>query len=189
MRPRQPMQRLAGLLLAAPLALSGCALLGENTMYERSYYDGNLPSHQRTDIQTTHTELTGALQRVRNRIDAEYGPQNWEAIQTLEDRGTAYCKDGENEGREDARKQGRAFGLPIDDFPHLLDIVIEELAPLGFTEVVDISDEKDRWVNIFNTEDGGYVTVMMPEPARNFSLLYASGCRPETSDSSTSPSQ
>ncbi|RTE48129.1 MULTISPECIES: hypothetical protein [unclassified Actinobaculum] len=55
MRPRQPMQRLAGLLLAAPLALSGCALLGGNTMYERPYYDGNLPSHQRTDVQTTHT--------------------------------------------------------------------------------------------------------------------------------------
>jgi len=158
-------------------------------MYERAYYDGNLPFHQRTDIQTAHTELTGALQRVRNRIDAEYGPQNWEAVHTLKDRGFGYCRDRDNEGKYDTRKQGRASGLPIEDFPHLRDIAIEELEPLGFTEVVDISEEKRGFVNIFNTEDGGYVTVMTSTSGKTFSLIYNTGCRPETTSPSTSPSQ
>jgi len=157
-------------------------------MYERSYYDGNLPFHQRTDVQTTHTELTTALQRVRNRIDAEYGPQNWTDIETLEDRGFGYCRDRDNEGKKDARNQGRTFTLSVEDFPAITEIVIEELKPLGFTEVVDFSDD-EGWADIYNTEDGGYVTVMTSSSGRTFSLIYNTGCRPETTGSTATPSQ
>ncbi|AWE41697.1 MULTISPECIES: LppA family lipoprotein [unclassified Actinobaculum] len=188
MPARRLVKRLTGLLVVALLVLSGCALLGENTMYERSFDDGNLPFYQRTDVETAHTGLTSALQRVRNRIDAEYGPQNWTDIETLDEVGFGYCEDGADKGKYDLRTQGRAFGLPIEDFPHLRDIVIEELEPLGFTEVVDISEEKRGFVNIFNTEDGGYVTVMTSTSGKTLSLSYTTGCRPETSDSSTSPS-
>jgi len=158
-------------------------------MYERSFDDGNLPFHQRTDVQTAHTELTGALQRVRNRIDAEYGPQNWEDVETLEDVGFGYCKDGDNEGKHDLRQQGWADGYAAEDFPHLLQIAFEELRPIGFTEVIDISHEDDGWVNVFNTEDGGYVTIMTSAEAGSFSMSYTTGCRPETTGSTASPSQ
>ncbi|RTE49318.1 MULTISPECIES: hypothetical protein [unclassified Actinobaculum] len=56
MRIRRPIEHLTRLLLAALLVLSGCALLGGNSMHERPCYDGNLPFHQRTDVQTAHTE-------------------------------------------------------------------------------------------------------------------------------------
>ncbi len=157
-------------------------------MYERSYYDGNLPFHHRTDIETAHTELTAALQRVRDRIDAEYGPQNWTDIETLDDVGFGYCKDRDDEGKYDLRTQGRTSDLQIEDFPHLRDIAIDELKPLGFTEVVDISEEKRGFVNIFNTEDGGYVTVMTSSSGRTFSLIYNTGCRPETTGSTATQS-
>ena len=158
-------------------------------MYERSYYDGNLPFHQRTDIQTAHTELTGALQRVRNRIDTEYGPQNWTNIETLDSVRFGYCKDGDNEGKYDTRIQGTTFTLSVEDFPAITEIVIEELEPLGFTEVVDISNDKTGSMDIFNTEDGGYVTVMTSYSGNKISLFYTTGCRPETSDSTATPSQ
>ncbi len=157
-------------------------------MYERSYYDGNLPFNQRTDVQTAHTELTAALQRVRDHIDAEYGPQDWTDIETLEDRGFGYCRDRDNEGKKDARNQGRTFTLSVEDFPAIAEIVMEELKPLGFTEVVDFSDD-EGWADIYNTEDGGYVTVMISEPDQKFSLMYTTGCRPEATGPSTSPSQ
>jgi len=156
-------------------------------MYERSYYDGNLPFHQRTDIQTAHTELTGALQRVRNRIDAEYGPQNWTDIETLDSVRFGYCKDGDNEGKYDIRFQGLTFDIPQEDFKYLTDMVTEELKPLGFTEVVDISDEKAGWVDIYNTEDGGYVGITMTYPKGVFSMSYNTGCRPEATVPSAAP--
>jgi len=158
-------------------------------MYERPYYDGNLPFHQRTDIQTAHTELTGALQRVRNRIDAEYGPQNWTDIETFDDRGFGYCEDGTSRGKYDLRRQGRTRSLPLDSFDQVKHILIEELEPLGFTEVVDISDDKAGWVEIFNTENGGYVGITITYPKGVFSMDYDTGCRPETTSPSTSPSQ
>ena len=156
-------------------------------MYERSYYDGNLPFHQRTDVQTAHTELTGALQRVRDRIDAEYGPQDWTNIETLNDRGTGYCRDRKHEGREDARHQGWTFTLRAENFERIKGTVIEEVAPLGFTEVVDISDEKVGWVDVYNPEDGGYVSLMLSEPGHKLSLYYTTGCRPEATVPSAAP--
>jgi len=158
-------------------------------MYERSYYNGNLPFHQRTDVQTAHAGLTTALQRVRNRIDAEYGPQDWTDIETLDDRGFGYCRDRDNEGKYDLRRQGRSRGLPPDSFDQVKQILIEELGPLGFTEVVDISDDKAASVDIYNTEDGGYIGITMTYPKGVLSMIYNTGCRPEATGPNASPSR
>lgn len=71
-------------------------------------------------------------------------------------------------------------GMSVAFFPRLLEIAAEEVAPHGFTRIVDVSDE-DRWVNIFNVDDGGYVGVVHTRDTLAFSMRYATGCRPETS--------
>ena len=59
----------------------------------------------------------------------------------------------------------------------MLAIVKEEVAPFGFTEVIDVSNDNSRAVYIYNTQDGGYVGASV-EDNDFFGMDYMTGCRP-----------
>ena len=146
---------------------------------ELRFWDGRMPFAQRVSIAAAQRQLVDALARARDRIDEEFGPRTWK---WLDEPATSFarCQDGDDQGWEDSSRQGMTTGMSISFFPRLLEIAAEEVAPHGFTRIVDVSDE-DRWVNIFNVEDGGYVGVVHTRDTLAFSMRYATGCRPETS--------
>ena len=59
----------------------------------------------------------------------------------------------------------------------MLAIVKEEVAPFGFTEVIDVSDGRDHGAYIYNTQDGGYVDASLTRE-NYFGMRYTTGCRP-----------
>ena len=74
------------------------------------------------------------------------------------------------------------MGVPRSVFGELVDVVREEVGPLGFTETVDISAGETGEVNLFNVDDGGYVGIVLSGGPRAFSMRYTTGCRPFPKD-------
>ena len=74
------------------------------------------------------------------------------------------------------------MGVPRSVFGELVDVVREEVGPLGFTETVDISAGETGEVNLFNVDDGGYVGIVLSGGPRAFSMRYTTGCRPFPED-------
>ena len=74
------------------------------------------------------------------------------------------------------------MGVPRSVFGELVDVVREEVGPLGFTETVDISADETGEVNLFNVDDGGYVGIVLSGGPRAFSMRYTTGCRPFPED-------
>lgn len=74
------------------------------------------------------------------------------------------------------------MGVPRSVFGELVDVVREEVGPLGFTETVDISADETGEVNLFNVDDGGYVGIVLSGGPRAFSMRYTTGCRPFPKD-------
>ena len=141
------------------------------------YYEGRKPFGERVDVITARSQLMGALARVRSRVDAEFGARQWTWLD--EDPNKLYdpCDDIHEGGYLDRVRQGIAFGFSNDAWPRLLAIVKEEVAPFGFTEVIDVSNDNSRAVYIYNTQDGGYVGASV-EDNDSFGMDYMTGCRP-----------
>ena len=141
------------------------------------FYKGQKPFRARVDIESARQGLTKALARARERIDWELGPRQWTWIDPLaEEIGT--CDEGGEIGGAETSRQGMTPGIPQGCFPELLEIVRQEIAPLDFTEAIDISEGDVSEVNYFNVDDGGYVGVVLAGDTPTFSMRYTTGCRP-----------
>lgn len=147
------------------------------------FFDGQKPLNERITIDVADRELTVAMARIRNRIDTEIRVQNWQNLsdRSYENGDYALCKSGGGEGRYTSRDEGLTFDLSDDDFPTVLDIVKEEVLPLGYTHLVDSSDDTWFYVDLFNPEDGGYVHLTMAK-GKGLIIQVNTGCRPWNRD-------
>ncbi|WP_164546585.1 LppA family lipoprotein [Actinobaculum sp. 352] len=149
--------------------------------------NGSKPFAERVDLATAQEQLLGAAARMRERIDAEFGPFEWDRIDGPT---RSSCRDGNNRGGDSINRQGTIHnsGLSDEDFEVAMQIVREEAAVYGFTYEVDVSDDIAFSVNLFNEEDGGHVSVIMNRENRGFSIIYTTGCRPEARRSASDSS-
>ena len=150
---------------------------GKGEQTPSPYYEGRKPFGERVDVITARSQLMGALARVRSRVDAEFGARQWTWLD--EDPNKLYdpCDDLHEGGYLDHSRQGIAPGFSKDAWPRMLAIVKEEVAPFGFTEVIDVSDGRDHGAYIHNTQDGGYVDASLTRE-NYFGMGYSTGCRP-----------
>lgn len=169
------------------LSVSGC-LKQEKKMQEPSvfgnsnghhFWDGELPLNRRVNITTASSQLQIALVRVRDRIDANFGKQEWTLVDSS-DRNFSHCKDRTEEGSEDTSMQGWTSGLKSDNYKYILNILENELRLYGFKTVIDLSDSDAYRVNIHDRENGGYVGIVMNKNNNVLTLRYTTGCRPSS---------
>lgn len=155
----------------------------ENSMFEvgRPFYDGLKPFGEREDVDSARRGLAEALARARERIDELLGPRQWTWIDSPAEK-AGPCHVGDDRGGIDFSRQGMTMGVPRSAFGELVDVVREEVGPLGFTETVDISVDETGEVNLFNVDDGGYVGIVLSGGTRAFSMRYTTGCRPFPKD-------
>lgn len=146
---------------------------------EGLFFDGSRPLAERTDIATADWALARAMENIRARIDHEFGSQAWENIsQTRYDSGDyATCTFPSGEGRYTSRDEGMTFGLADKGFPRVLEIVREEVEPIGYDHMIDSSGSAWFYVDFYNRPDGGVVHVTK---ARGSGLILQvnTGCRP-----------
>lgn len=147
----------------------------------RPFYDGLKPFGEREDVDSARRGLADALARARERIDGLLGPRQWTWIDSPAEK-TGPCHVGDDRGGIDFSRQGMTMGVPRSVFGELVDVVREEVSPLGFTETVDISAGETGEVNLFNVDDGGYVGIVLSGGPRAFSMRYTTGCRPFPKD-------
>ena len=74
----------------------------------------------------------------------------------------------------------------MDKFSRFHKIFKEEVEPLGFTTVVDISDKGDKSFDYYNEGDGGYINMGMTRE-EVFGMWYTTGCRPAPAGSTPDP--
>lgn len=169
------------------LSVSGC-LKQEKKMQEPSvfvnsnghhFWDGELPLNRRVNIKTASSQLQIALVRVRDRIDANFGKQEWTLVDSS-DRNFSHCKDRTEEGSEDTSMQGWTSGLKSDNYKYILNILENELRLYGFKTVIDLSDSDAYRANIHDRENGGYVGIVMNKNNNVLTLRYTTGCRPSS---------
>lgn len=146
-----------------------------------AHYDGLNPFELGTDVDSARRGLADALARARERIDDLLGPRQWTWIDSPAEK-AGPCHVGDDRGGIDFSRQGMTMGVPRSVFGELVDIVREEVGPLGFTETVDISADETGEVNLFNVDDGGYVGIVLSGGPRAFSMRYTTGCRPFPKD-------
>lgn len=147
----------------------------------RPFYDGLKPFGEREDVDSARRGLANALARARERIDDLLGPRQWTWIDSPAEK-AGPCHVGDDRGGIDFSRQGMTMGVPRSVFGELVDVVREEVGPLGFTETVDISAGETGEVNLFNVDDGGYVGIVLSGGPRAFSMRYTTGCRPFPED-------
>lgn len=147
----------------------------------RPFYDGLKPFGEREDVDSARRGLADALARARERIDDLLGPRQWTWIDSPAEK-AGPCHIGDDRGGIDFSRQGMTMGVPRSVFGELVDVVREEVGPLGFTETVDISADETGEVNLFNVDDGGYVGIVLSGGPRAFSMRYTTGCRPFPKD-------
>ena len=147
----------------------------------RPFYDGLKPFGEREDVDSARRGLADALACVRERIDDLLGPRQWTWIDSPAEK-AGPCHVGDDRGGIDFSRQGMTMGVPRSAFGELVDVVREEVGPLGFTETVDISVDETGEVNLFNVDDGGYVGIVLSGGTRAFSMRYTTGCRPFPKD-------
>lgn len=147
----------------------------------RPFYDGLKPFGEREDVDSARRGLADALARARERIDDLLGPRQWTWIDSPAEK-AGPCHVGDDRGGIDFSRQGMTMGVPRSVFGELVDVVREEVGPLGFTETVDISAGETGEVNLFNVDDGGYVGIVLSGGPRAFSMRYTTGCRPFPED-------
>ena len=131
-----------------------------------------------TDVDSARRGLADALARARERIDDLLGPRQWTWIDSPAEK-AGPCHVGDDRGGIDFSRQGMTMGVPRSVFGELVDVVREEVGPLGFTETVDISADETGEVNV---DDGGYVGIVLSGGPRAFSMRYTTGCRPFPKD-------
>lgn len=143
------------------------------------FFDGQKPFLERVTIDVADRELLEVMATVRERIDSEFGQQDWENVSehSYADGDFATCQSDGNDGRYTLRDAGLTFGLSDDDFSRVLDIVTSTVEPAGYTNVVDSSNEKWFYVDIFNESDGGYVHLTKAK-GKGLIMQVNTGCRP-----------
>lgn len=146
-----------------------------------AHYDGLNPFELGTDVDSARRGLADALALARERIDDLLGPRQWTWIDSPAEK-AGPCHVGDDRGGIDFSRQGMTMGVPRSVFGELVDVVREEVGPLGFTETVDISAGETGEVNLFNVDDGGYVGIVLSGGPRAFSMRYTTGCRPFPKD-------
>jgi len=146
--------------------------------------DGSKPLAERVDIEMAQDQLRRALKDARQRIDAVFGPFEWtwlddESSRSSDD-GSDLGQDAAENGVTDNSRQGMVIASPLtdNDFFDALDIVKEEVAPYGFTHLINQSDAKLFDFFLYNREDGGHISVVMNRENRGFSIAYSTGHRP-----------
>ena len=147
----------------------------------RPFYGGLKPFGEREDVDSARRGLAEALARARERIDELLGPRQWTWIDSPAEK-AGPCHVGDDRGGIDFSRQGMTMGVPRSVFGELVDVVREEVGPLGFTETVDVSVDETGEVNLFNVDDGGYVGIVLSGGTRAFSMRYTTGCRPFPKD-------
>ncbi|RTE50284.1 hypothetical protein EKN07_03500 [Actinobaculum sp. 352] len=182
----RPRRRFVWLAFAVVVSSVGLVACGSGQQGDDMFIqdNGSKPFAERVDLATAQEQLLGAAARMRERIDAEFGPFKWDRI---DGPSRSSCRDGNNRGGTDISSQGTIYdsGLSDEDFGVAMQIVREEAAVYGFTYEVDVSDEVVFWVNLFNEEEGGHVSVIMTRENRGFSISYVTGCRPSPRQSAS----
>ncbi|AWE42055.1 MULTISPECIES: LppA family lipoprotein [unclassified Actinobaculum] len=145
--------------------------------------DGAKPLKERVDIETSQSQLNRALKDARLRIDAVFGPFEWTWLDEEPRRGAGSIE--RNAGVTETgtainSRQGMVIASPLtdNDFFDALDIVKEEVAPYGFTYLINQSDAQLFDFFLYNREDGGHISVVMNRENRGFSIAYSTGHRP-----------
>ena len=141
------------------------------------YYEGRKPFAERVDVITARSQLMEALAKVRSKVDAEFGTRQWTWLDKDPNKLFDPCNDLHEGGYLDHARQGIASGFSSNAWPRLLAIVMDEIVSLGFTQVIDVSDDNGHAVYIYNIQDGGYVSVSL-EDNDSFGVDYMTGCRP-----------
>lgn len=173
------MKRPFAFLALVAFALSACTpsqtRSQEPHMTESPMFTGlaSKPLNERVDVAAVQDQLHRALADARAQIDTEFGQQEWTLIEGPMT-SFNFC---ESEGRSAALKEGLTFNLDDKDFTKVLSIVAEKVSPIGFTEVVDVSDSSRFAASIYNTTDGGWVRVGKA-PGQGLSISFETGCRP-----------
>jgi hypothetical protein len=146
--------------------------------------DGAKPLRERVDIETLQHQLNRALKDARLRIDAVFGPFEWTWLDDESGRNSGGNQRSAGAPPEDGTainsRQGMVIASPLtdNDFFDALDIVKEEVAPYGFTYLINQSDAKLFDFFLYNREDGGHISVVMNRENRGFSIAYSTGHRP-----------
>lgn len=141
------------------------------------YYEGRKPFAERVDVITARSQLMEALAKVRSKVDVEFGTRQWTWLDKDPNKLFDPCDDLHEGGYLDHARQGIASGFSNNAWPRLLAIVKEEIVSLGFTQVIDLSDDNGHAVYIYNIQDGGYVSVSL-EDNDSFGVDYMTDCRP-----------
>ena len=152
----------------------GGELGGSDTV---SVLRGRKPFAERVDVITARSQLMEALAKVRSKVDAEFGTRQWPWLDKDPNKLFDPCDDLHEGGYLDHARQGIASGFSNNAWPRLLAIVKEEIAPYGFTKIVDVSNGRDHIVYIYNTQDGGYIDTSLTGE-NYFGMRYTTGCRP-----------
>jgi len=141
------------------------------------FFDGQNDFPSRTDIGAADNELARAFADIRAQIDTEFGNQDWQNLTGGANGEYPTCLSDGHTGYYVARDEGLTFGIDDQSFPRILEIVSERAASIGYTDVVDSSDDAWFTIDIFNTADGGYIHLTK---ARGKGLIFQvnSGCRP-----------
>ena len=161
-------------LKLADVVRKGEELGGSDTV---SVLRGRKPFAERVDVITARSQLMEALAKVRSKVDAEFGIRQWTWLDKDPNKLFDPCDDLDEGGYLDRARQGIASGFSNNAWPRLLAIVKEEIVSLGFTQVIDVSDDNGHAVYIYNIQDGGYVSVSL-EDNDSFGVDYITGCRP-----------
>ncbi|WP_054952760.1 LppA family lipoprotein [Flaviflexus massiliensis] len=150
------------------------------------FFDGQKPFLDRVTIDVADQDLRDVMVRVRDRIDEVIGTQSWQNISSssYEQGDFATCQSDGNAGRYTLRDEGLTFDVTDEDFPRVLEIVKELVKPVGYDSVVDSSNEKWFYVDIFNEADGGYVHLTMAK-GKGLIMQVNTGCRPWSESDNT----
>lgn len=168
-----------------PLTFFAACAHGEHAHFQERYTNSSdlfanvadKPFHKRVDISTVQRDLHQALADARSQIDEEIGQQEWTNIDAITDSYNYCSANDRSEGRSLGMSEGLTFTLQDSDFYTALEIVKKNIAPLGFTEVVDSSNSKYFSASIYSTADGGWVRVGKAK-GKGMSLSFETGCRP-----------
>lgn len=143
------------------------------------FFDGQKDFLSRADVAAGDEDLANAFVEIRAQIDAEFGPQEWSKVSESRYSSGDYstCMSGGHEGRYTARDEGLTFGIADESFPRILHIITQIAEKIGYTHVVDSTDDTWFYIDIFNTEDGGYIHITKAR-GQGLILQVNTGCRP-----------
>lgn len=107
-------------------------------------------------LRDVRVDIARAFERVRERIDAEFGKQEWLSTDDA-DRRAASEKSG---NRYVLHHGGLTFGIVDAHVERVLDIVADVMRPLGFSDMIDSSSKDWFSVDLVNEASGACIHVL-----------------------------